>query len=83
MPILADEARVLIQSMGESKFDVFAKQKYDFKHGDTVKIIDGSFSTFSGVIEEINREKNKLKVMVGIFGRSTPVELDFTQVEKI
>ncbi|HOV13491.1 MAG TPA: transcription termination/antitermination protein NusG [Spirochaetota bacterium] len=83
MPILPDEARVLIQSMGESKSEVFTKQKYDFKHGETVKIIDGPFNTFSGVIEEINKEKNKLKVMVGIFGRSTPVELDFTQVEKI
>jgi transcription termination/antitermination protein NusG len=83
IPILADEARSMLQVMGESKTDVFAKQKFDFKHGETVKITDGPFSTFTGIIEEINREKSKLKVMVGIFGRSTPVELDFTQVEKI
>ena len=83
VPILPEEARNMLQVMGESKQDVFTKQKYDFKHGETVKITDGSFSTFTGVIEEINKEKNKLKVMVGIFGRSTPVELDFSQVEKV
>lgn len=49
--------------------------------GDPVKVIDGPFTDFSGVVEEINREKKKLKVMVSIFGRSTPVELDFLQVE--
>jgi transcription termination/antitermination protein NusG len=83
IPIHAEEARSMLQTMGESKSDVFTKQKFDFKHGETVKITDGPFSTFTGIIEEINREKSKLKVMVGIFGRSTPVELDFTQVEKI
>jgi transcription termination/antitermination protein NusG len=83
IPITQEEARAMLQIIGESKTDVFIKQKYDFKHGETVKITDGPFSTFTGVIEEINHEKNKLKVMVGIFGRSTPVELDFTQVEKI
>ena len=49
--------------------------------GDPVKVIDGPFTDFAGVVEEINREKKKLKVMVSIFGRSTPVELDFLQVE--
>lgn len=83
MPIHSDEARALIQISGDSKSEVFTKQKYDFKHGETIKITDGPFSTFTGVIEEVNREKSKLKVMVGIFGRSTPVELDFNQVEKI
>jgi transcription termination/antitermination protein NusG len=83
MAILQEEARAMLQVLGESKQDVFTKQKYDYKHGETVKITDGPFSTFTGVIEEVNMEKNKLKVMVGIFGRSTPVELDFTQVEKI
>ena len=49
---------------------------------ETVKVIDGPFSGFSGVIEEVNAEKHKLKVMVKIFGRKTPLELNFTQVEK-
>ena len=50
--------------------------------GETVKVIDGPFNNFHGVIEEINEEKKKLKVMVKIFGRKTPLELGFMQVEK-
>jgi transcriptional antiterminator NusG len=50
--------------------------------GETVKIIDGPFKNFSGIIEELNLEKKKLKVIVKIFGRKTPVELSFIQVEK-
>lgn len=50
--------------------------------GETVTVIDGPFNSFSGVIEEINEEKKKLKVMVKIFGRKTPLELSFMQVEK-
>ena len=82
-PLSPDEAKSMLKMISESKSDIFTKQKYDFHHGETVKIIDGPFNSFTGVIEEINIEKNKLKVMVGIFGRSTPVELDFNQVEKI
>jgi len=51
--------------------------------GETIKIIDGAFNDFNGVIEEINDEKKKLKVIVKIFGRSTPVELNYMQVEKL
>jgi len=50
--------------------------------GETVKVIDGPFNSFTGVIEEVNDEKKKLKVMVKIFGRKTPLELSFMQVEK-
>jgi len=50
--------------------------------GETVKVIDGPFNNFSGIIEEVNQEKKKLKVMVKIFGRKTPLELGFMQVEK-
>lgn len=52
-----------------------------FSIGDPIKVIDGPFNDFSGFVEEINLEKNKVKVMVSIFGRPTPVELDFLQVQ--
>ncbi len=52
-----------------------------FTVGDPIKVIDGPFSTFSGTVKEVNEEKQKLKVEVGILGRKTPVELDFSQVE--
>lgn len=54
-----------------------------FHVGEHVKVTDGPFSDFNGVIDEINPERGKLKVMVGIFGRETPVELDFLQVERL
>lgn len=54
-----------------------------FQVGDPVKVVDGPFSDFSGVVNEINPERGKLKVMVSIFGRSTPVELNFLQVKSI
>ena len=58
------------------------KPKLTFESGETVKIIDGPFSSFTGVVDEVNDDRSTLKVMVTIFGRSTPVELDFLQVEK-
>ena len=60
-----------------------AKPKLKFEHGEVVKIVDGPFSNFNGAVEEVNLDRNTLKVMVTIFGRATPVELDFLQVEKL
>ena len=82
-PISAEEARRIFQKTGEIKSDKIVKPKQSFSHGEVVKIIDGPFDTFTGTIEEVYPDKSKLKVMVGIFGRSTPVEVDFTQVEKV
>jgi transcriptional antiterminator NusG len=59
------------------------KPKYTFDKGDQVRINEGPFTSFNGVVDEVNMDKNTLKVMVTIFGRATPVELDFLQVEKI
>jgi transcription termination/antitermination protein NusG len=58
------------------------KPKYMFEKGEPVKIIDGPFNNFTGVVEELNLDRSTLKVMVTIFGRQTPVELDFSQVQK-
>ncbi len=59
------------------------KPKYLFDKGEPVKIIDGPFNNFSGVVDEVNVDRDTLKVMVTIFGRQTPVELNFLQVEKL
>lgn len=59
------------------------RPKVDFLEGDTVRVIDGPFTHFSGQIEEVNQERGKVKLMVSIFGRATPVELDFPQIEKV
>jgi transcription termination/antitermination protein NusG len=59
------------------------KPKYTFDRGDQVRINEGPFSGFNGVVDDVNTDKNTLKVMVTIFGRATPVELDYLQVEKL
>ena len=59
------------------------KPKYTFERGDQVRINEGPFASFNGVVEEIDFDKNKVKVGVSIFGRATPVELEFEQVERV
>ncbi|MDR1898789.1 MAG: transcription termination/antitermination protein NusG [Treponema sp.] len=82
-PLQGDEARSILQKSGEIKGERPVRTRQSFSAGEQVKIIDGPFESFTGTIEEVNHEKNKLKVMVGIFGRNTPVEVDLLQVEKL
>ncbi len=79
-PISDKEADAILQRVQEGTDK--PRPKVLFEPGEMVRVIDGPFNDFSGVVEEVNYEKNKLKVSVLIFGRSTPVELDFGQVEK-
>ncbi len=82
-PISAEEARSILQKAGEIKSEKHVAAKQTFSLDESVRIVDGPFDTFTGTVEEINLEKGRLRVMVGIFGRATPVEVDFNQVEKI
>jgi transcriptional antiterminator NusG len=82
-PLTGDEARSILQKSGEIKGERPARSRQSFAAGEQVKIIDGPFESFTGTIETVNQEKNKLKVMVGIFGRNTAVEVDLLQVEKM
>jgi transcriptional antiterminator NusG len=82
-PLSGDEARAILQKAGEMKGERVTRSRQSFSPGEQVKITGGPFETFTGTIEEVNQEKNKLKVMVGIFGRNTPVEVDIGQVEKV
>ena len=81
VPLSQEEADQIFNQVKESIEK--PKPKYTFERGEGVRIIDGPFSNFQGVVEEVNLDRNTLKVMVTIFGRSTPVELDFLQVEKL
>lgn len=80
MPISDHEAEEIIQQISDSAEK--PKMKFTFAPGELVRIIDGPFAEFNGTVEDANFEKAKLRVSVMIFGRSTPVELDFTQVVK-
>ena len=82
-PISADEARSILQNMGERKGEKAARIVQSFAAGEAVKITGGPFASFSGTIEEVSPDRGKLRVMVEIFGRATPVEVDLVQVEKI
>ncbi|MBN1638370.1 MAG: transcription termination/antitermination factor NusG [Ignavibacteriales bacterium] len=78
-PLLPDEVKRILGRLSEGK--TTEKSETIFHVGDYVKITSGPFNNFSGVIEEVNEEKLKIKVMVSIFGRKTPVEIDFAQAE--
>ena len=80
IPISEEEAKGIMQQL-ENGAEV-TKPKITFEPGEMVRVIDGPFNDFSGVVEEVNYEKSKVRVAVLIFGRSTPVELSFNQIEK-
>lgn len=79
MPIPQEEIDVIVQQIEEGPAP---QVKAQFDRGETVRIIDGAFANFNGFVDEIDEDHNKLRVMVTIFGRQTPVELNFLQVEK-
>jgi len=81
VPISKEEAQRILTRMedGQEK----PKPKFLFEEGDEVRVINGPFTNFNGMVEEVKPDKAKLKVLISIFGRSTPVELDFVQVMKI
>jgi len=79
-PISEKEAEAIVRQMQEGVEK--PRPKFSFTPGEAVRVIDGPFADFNGTVEDVNFEKSKLKVSVSIFGRMTPVELDFSQVEK-
>ena len=81
VPLRATEVKRILGKVDELA-DSEEEMSIPFVVGESVKVIDGPFNNFNGVIEEINEEKKKLKVMVKIFGRKTPLELGYMQVEK-
>ncbi len=81
-PISADEAKTILQKTGAIKAERRLQAKQDFQVGEEVMVIEGPFESFKGTIEVVNQEKGKLRVMVGIFGRATPVEVTFAQVNR-
>jgi transcriptional antiterminator NusG len=80
-PISDAEAEKILERMEAGKLK--PKPKFYFETGDEIRVIDGPFANFNGTVEEVNPEKGKIRVLVSIFGRATPVELDFVQVSKL
>ena len=80
VPMQEDEVKRILGQMEEGTSAVHTRMK--FEEGEVIKVINGPFAEFNGTVEAVMPEKGKLKVLISIFGRATPVELDFTQVEK-
>ena len=80
-PLSDEEADRILNRMEAGKNK--PKPKYLFEAGDEIRVIDGPFANFHGTVDEVNPEKGKIRVLVSIFGRSTPVELEFVQVTKL
>jgi len=80
-PITEKEAQAILRRVADSGDK--PKPKTLFEPGETVRVVDGPFADFNGVVEEVNYDKSRVQVAVTIFGRATPVELEFSQVEKV
>ncbi len=79
MPVAEEEVEMILQQLEKG---VAPQVKMQFEQGDIVRIIDGPFTNFTGYVEEVDMDHGRLRIMVSIFGRQTPVELNFFQVEK-
>ena len=79
----AEAARILNTKDEAAKAEPKARISVDYEIGDNVKVLDGPFASFNGLVEELDFEKGRVKVSVSIFGRATPVELEFEQVERV
>ena len=81
VPISVEEAQRILTRMENGRER--PKPKFLFEAGDEIRVIDGPFTNFNGMVEEVKPDKAKLKILISIFGRPTPVELDFVQVSKL
>jgi transcriptional antiterminator NusG len=79
IPLDNGEAKQIIRQLGGDE----VRTRINFSLGENIRVINGPFENFIGVIDEINLEKGKMRVIISMFGRETPIELDFAQIEKI